>query len=385
MTKRFFFLLLLSLPVMAGAQTNPLASEQEIGERLFRIQEPINHSFTISLPGKCFLLVEFSKLSDWQDNGAFRTVVQEAAKISLRMKDSLKQPTASYRLDMHLPVGNTPVTARVTEQAGSTNFVMLNDHDQAPLKIGMDTVNVLKTLRYEKSNTRKMQVQYTFILKEMNQMQELAANEHWMNETAAFLDSVVFSYRRRWHNQDAWHHQLFVSYRPEETEPQKRLVINEAKDKNEPTGIFKMLFYDVGFGVSLLRNTLSPVSEFGFTVVLYRDKTSSFFTRVSANSFALFEREPDGNFKGYSSSFVNIEFGTTNEKSIYALPLYLASIGFGVKIDGKYDHPSFERDWYKLFFRYNITKTFSVRPEFYLTPKRKDDGFLGIGFNLRIL
>lgn len=383
--KYFFSLLLLCLPGFAPAQETPIASEQEIGSRLFRLQEPVNYSFTIALPEHGFMIVEFPKFNDWQDGGAFRTVVQEAAKVSEQLKDSLKIPTAAYRLDMHLPISNTPVTARISEQAGSTNFVLLNDRDQAPLKIGMDTVRVLKTLRQEKETTRKVQVQYTFILKEMAQIQTLAADESWMTETSSFVDSVMSVYRSEWSNPGAWYHQLFVQYRPEETELSKRLVINKKENENAQAGIFRMIYYDIGFGMSLVRNTIAPATEIGLTVILDKERESTFFTRFSANSMGLFEKKPDGNFKAYGSTFVNFEIGTTTEGTTYALPLYTASLGFGVKIGSKNDHPSFQRDWYKLFFRYNITKTLSFRPEFYITPKRDDEGIVGITVSLRII
>lgn len=386
--QRFFLLILLTLPAFTLAQTSPLkpiATEQEISDRYFELPPDVHHHFVIGLPQDNFLIIEFPRLSDWQDQGAFRSMLQQAANISARMKDSLKNPASAYRLDIHLPVKNTPATVRIKESAGNGNFMMLNDHDEAPLKIGMDTVRVLKNMGEKEvdGELRKTQVQYTFILKEMGQLQQLAGDEDWIASTAGMTDSIVQTYRRKWRDQDAWFHDLYVSYRP--NLPGSPLVINQKEREEDSRGIFKAIKYDISFGMSLVRDRLGPNTEIGLSYIPYQERRSALFFRLSASSLALFERKPDEQFKAYPSTFVNIEIGTTNVDKMYTVPMYLASMGFGVKIGNKNDHPSFQRDWYKLFFRYNITKAITIKPEFYMTTKRDDEGFVGMTVNLRIL
>lgn len=367
----------------------PVTPEQEISSKLFSLQGETNHHFSIGLKDNNFLLVAFNRLSDWRDTGAFRLVMRQAASIAHRMQDSFGSPLNSRHLQIHLPIKNTPITARMQSNSSNAGIVVLNDQDHAPLKIGMDTITVLKTLGErrsedsdEKEKKEKAQVQYTFLLKDLSQIEALAADEEWIAHTSALIDSIVNTYRRRWRNQDLWYHNLYVSYRPEETAG-KRLVVNHRMANEETQGLRKALNLDYGMGISLVRHTLAPNADVGITYIFEHDKSENAFARISMNSLFLFGRDASNNIKSYGMAFANIEAGATVGNS-YPLPFHLISLGFGVKINSRNTHPDYDRDWYKFYFRYGVTKAIILSPEFYLTPKKQEQNWMGFSLSLRL-
>lgn len=385
----------LCLPVAAFGQQKrnlpPVMPESAIVSRLFEMPEKdINYQFTLSIPHGNFLIVEFKQLTDWRDQGAFNKVTATASGIAGQYGPESKNEQNSKRLDIHLPIENEPVTARFRENHINPDLKIFAAGDNAPLKAGMDTIRVLKTLAEEKNtegDKEKIQVQYTFLLKDIKQIADLAADHDWQEQSAGVIDSVVQHYRGKWHHPNLWYHQLYVSYRPEDTDPQRRLVINNKRAEDEQGGLGKALHSDIGIGIGLIRNTLAPMSELGISYQFVADNDAYLYTRLSMNSFVLYNRQADNTYKTASTGMINIELGTGAAQRSGLVPYYRISIGFGVKV-GSYkkdaSDPADSRDLYKIFARYGITKALSTSLDAYLVPKHQERNFLGLSLILRI-
>jgi len=392
-------LLATAMTVSAYAQTSgkkyfpPLRSETEISKELFNIpDEELSHHFSVALPQNGFLLVEFKNLSYWKDNGAFSKVVAAADMVADNYKDSMLNERSSKLLEVRIPIKNEPITARLHQSYDNANVLSFSPEGKAILKLGMDTIRLVKTLE-EKTvakETEKVQIRYTFLLKDVNQIHELAQDKQWMSEISGMIDSVVNVYRNKWHQQDAWFHSLYVNYDPAKKDAQ-RLVINNRANEEDPGGFKKVMFMSASIGPTLMRSSWCPNAEIGFGANLYSDREGTLFTMLSMNTMYRYVENAPNTFKGYTTTFINGEIGVASASGQFApwMPFYRISLGLGVKLNygqKEYLDPSTSGNIYKLFFNYSITKAFTVSPEFCTNFKNDPTrNWIGLAFKLRFL
>jgi hypothetical protein len=389
---------------MAAAQLSlplppkPVRSGQDIIHGLFQIPEQeLNYNFTTVLPGGNYMIAGFRRLSDWRPDANLNGLVAIAGHVLDGYRDSMQDGRSSKKLEVHIPISNTPVTSRyqswsdpdlVTESAGVRSI----------LKISMDTLRIVKNIairppREEGGEEEIVQVQYTFLLKDMNQFRQLAKEVGWQEKTVAVFDSLVAVQRHKWTRQDAWFHYMYVRYEPEAANSKKVLQVRTSLNTGNEVYGNKVFNVDAGFGVLLVRNTICPNVEVGLNWNFYSDKEESAFARLSMNTFMRFEEQADKTFKGYSTAFLNAELGSRSANANTRLPFYQFSLGFGYMLHtntGKYREfrdPSMSADMYKLFFNYSISKAITITPEFVSNLKRQNkggNGWVGLGVLLRI-
>lgn len=396
LTKRSLTCLLcLSLSTITWAQNKkkifpPITPEKEVVNNLFNLKEDaIKNHFTINIPGGDFLVIEFNNLSDWRDTGAFYNVMAATSTVLDKYRDSLRNPLTGKKVNIHLPISGQPITSRFSQSLDNGNLISIDADGTAPLKIGMDTIRVLKNLGTKKTydGIETVQIQYSFLLKDINKFKAIAANKQWQQQTAAIVDSVVGMYHKRWRDEDAWYHRLYVNYDPAANADQ-RLTINQKVQENEKVfPQYDMLTFNGGFGVSLVRNTLCPNVDFGLSYYFYADKQILTFTRLSLNAFERFQEQPDRSFQTYTTAFVNLEIGTESNSKSSKLPFYSSSIGFGYKLVTKDQinrDPSMSYNMYRLFFNYGLSRSIVVTPEIVGNFKQKDkyNGWFGLGIKV---
>lgn len=388
MNIRILLIIAVLLPAVSQAQMKnlPVKNEAELKHDLFELEDyQYNHAFKTALPGDNFLLIDFHKWSYWPDTSVLQQIFNIAARAANSAKDSLSNPLTSKRIDVHVPVKNQPITMRFAEYDDGSDLVVLNYDQQAPLKLGMDTIRILKTFAVEKSDDEeeieeRHEILYTFILKDFKKMKELADNHAVIADVAATFDTQVKIRRDRWNREDTWYHDIDISYSPMEAEEKNKLVV-----ENHGT-ILKGIEAKYYIGASLFRNSLVPDVEIGLS---YKWPISSIGeyanVRISSNALGHFERINESTYNFYNTTFVNIEFGTLVNKSGTVIPIYETSLGFGYMFT---DLPSLKPyKCYKMFWHYSLSPAMRITPEFYLLSRKNQENYIwaGLTIALRIL
>lgn len=361
---------------------NPVKNEKAINRQLFELgREEHNHIFQVILPGDNFLLIDFARMSTWPDTSVLPLVFNTAAATAASVKDSFKSLNNSKRIDIHMPVKNSPLQVRLTEHSGS-ELLHIQYGSQAPLKVGMDTIRILKTMEaeYDKDNgEERSEIQYTFVLKSLSEIEKLADNKELIADIAQTIDSVVQAKRSRWNKQDRWYHHIGIKYNPLEPEKAKQLKVQH------PAGFFKGLDANYYWGATLFRNTLAPYLEVGGSYKWPGDIGEYDYVRVSLSAIGLFERQSESVYNYYSASFVNAEIGTWINKTDTWIPVYETSIGFGYMFT---DHPSMRQHHVgKMFFNYSISPAIRITPDLYVLFRKGQDNYVwgGLTVSVKIL
>ncbi|MBL7711822.1 MAG: hypothetical protein JNL13_05135 [Chitinophagaceae bacterium] len=359
---------------------------------LFEVKDyDLKHHFTIATGKGSYLVFEMERLSAWKGKEDFFRYTETILPVLAQYRDSLtRRPMSTKRLDIHIPVQNTPLISRFSEHMINSNLQALNDKETVALKMTLDTLRIVK--KFEDRKIQGEQVpehfQYTFFVKNLADVKELLADKSWLNHSAGLIDSVVTAYRKEWRSQDAWFHHLFVSYDPSRSTKKQLLVTRQLSEQNG-VNTQDMISFSAGFGAGLVRNTICPTADIGLQLTFYSDHESTFFTRLSMNSFTRFEEQTGQRFKAYATTFVNAELGFGVNRSNTKLKPYSLSMGFGYKLLNKHQadrDPSLPRYLYRLFFNYDLGKGIVITPEFYsdFASKATTRGWGGLSVTFRL-
>ena len=353
-----------------------LSSTARLQKKWFDYDEDkARYQFTIALDKDESLTIRFRTLSEWTSVNDFMNAFAATDKVMAAYKDSLLQEQYTQVLNVHIPVNQKNIIARFSQYNESANLMTINSDGAAALKLGMDTLNVLQL----KAGIQK--IQYRFILKKLGNYTAYAQDEYWKNKTAAAIDSIVNEYRRKWKKPDAPGHGLTVSYNPMKNESS----VSQGRPLKQ-----SVLLIEAGIGVSLIRNTLCPNVDYGIGIRFNKDKEEANFLRVSASGFYRFAETSPNKFKGYPTTFINLEFGSESTHNNPHSFFYKTSLGIGYKLLNKKEEdrdPTISKQMYRLFFNYSLNKFLVITPEFVTNFKKgdKNDNWFGLSVNLRIL
>lgn len=379
MFRKIIIVLLSVVPVLTYAQFGnmPVKNETQLREDLFELKnEYYNHSFRAALPGDNFLLIDFHKMSYWPDSAFMHTVFETAAQVADGMSDSFKSPLTSKRIDIHMPVKNRPLTVRLNEHTNEANIVMINYDQQLPLKLGMDTIRILKTFAEAGESKHTPQVLYTFLLKDLDDMQSLANDVNAISNTAGAFQTEVRALRKRWSREDTWYHEVDITYNSIENR-------NTTVNRNE--GIVKGFDAAYYLGASVFRNTIAPSLEVGGSYKWPVANGNFMQVGISLTTLAQFERNSESDYNFYNTNFVNIEFGTLVNKTNTLIPLYETSLGIGYM---QTDHPSLiPHECMRLFWHYSLSPSMRITPEIFVLFRENQENYVfpGITVSLKIL
>lgn len=361
--KIFIALSLICLSSTGYAQKfrTPVKNEDNLKTALFELSETKqNHVFQVAMPGDNFLLIDFEKMSYWPDTNMIYTIFDIAGKVAASTKDSFSSAAHAKRIDVHVPVKNMPLQLRLNDHNDGTDMLVLNYDQQAPLKLGMDTIRVFKTLSASTDKwgeEQREELQYTFILKDLTDMIPLAENTELVSGIANTFDSVVNSKREGWSNEDTWYHSIGVRYSPMEDKDKQVQMDNMGR-------IFKAIDVDYYLGVSLFRNSLTPYIDVGASYKWPGERSEYNFVKLSASTLAHFERISEANYNFYNTMFLNVEMGIMVNQSRTKLPVYETSIGFGYMLS---DLPSLEQHQVlKMFWNYSLSPAVRITPDIYI-------------------
>ena len=359
-------------------------------ENLFEIKsDDLSHHFTIKINNGEYIVFELRKLSDWQGKEAFERSLLAVVPVLVQYKDSFQNLIASKRLDIHIPSKEEPIISRFNQNMINANIQSMLKNESSPLKMTLDTLRIVKKFMSSSNQSENdmVQFQYTFLLKDINNSSNIISNKQWREQTADMIDSVVLHYRNAWSNQDSWHRHLYVVYNPQEPLATKRLSVYARVTEDKGVNTQDMLSFNIGYGASLIRNTICPNIEFGMQFNFYADRDGRLFTRVSLNQFVRFQEQSSSSFKGYNNQFIGVEFGIESNSWNPKNSFYSTSLGFGYKLANKHVEdrdPSFSQNMYKIFLNYGINRTFYISTELYADFKSRNSSWFGIALNFKV-
>lgn len=363
----------------------PVVSETDIKHRLFSLpQEEPNFYFRVNLQDDNFFIAEFTKIGHWQGKGAIQDIFDKAASTTEAVADSFASATASKKLEIHIPIANAPLTLRLSEHAENNRIMALSGQTRHALKIGMDTISILKTYSEDKlkNTTELAQVKYTFILKNLNDIYNLKSNTTLIADIEHTLDSLVQRKRDQWMADNAWYHSMRAEYSPHATD-KKRL-------KKEITGTGMQAFdLNVSLGATLLQNNIAANSEAG---IGYRWKTTTpnryNHVGVSLNALVL-TQDLLNTPRLHNLTFVNLSFGTLYQNKRMLIPIDQVSVSVGYKIAND-PHPVFDKQILRYSFNLSVSNLLTISPEYYYFLDNYDfdtgaqSGFFGISLKLKL-
>ncbi|WP_276134688.1 hypothetical protein [Polluticoccus soli] len=338
----------------------PVTSEKDINKTLFDLDTlDASYYFRANLPDNNYLTIEFKKLGYWPDKGFLKQVVSTAREVAANVADSFKRPGTSKRIDINIPISYEPLTVRTTEHITESNVVVMDKGSNMPLKIGMDTIRVLKTFAKipHKHYPSLVQVQYTFILKDLDQINTLF-NEQLVDSVETAFDNLVQKKEDKWMFPNAWYNGLDAVYDPYNPKAKKVMTTEGAG------GMFNGIDADFNIGASLFRNDLAPNLGVGLNYKwLMRDRNYMFFG-ASMSMLGLFDRV--GNkINAYDLTFINFEWGSIFTKQNTILPLYRSSIGVRYLLHDEFTHPTVGRDGWGFYGKYSLSRSTSISMDLY--------------------
>lgn len=354
----------------------PVTSESEINKTLFDIDTlDANYYFRANLPDNNYLTIEFKKLGYWPDKGFLKQVVSTAREVAASVADSFKKPGTSKRIDINIPISYEPLTVRTTEHMTESNVVVMDKGSNMPLKIGMDTIRVLKTFAkiHHKHYPSLVQVQYTFILKDLDQINTLF-NEQLVDSVETAFDNLVQKKKDKWTFPNAWYNTLNAVYDPYNPKAKKVMT-------TEGAGILRGFGIYASIGASLFRNDLAPNLTAGLNYKwLMRDK-NYMFAGASFTQLGLFDRV--GNkINAYDLMFINAEWGTMLTKPNTLLPVYSVSIGGRYLLRDKFTHPTVPGDTWGFYGKYSLSRSTSISMDLYFLEPEESTFGVTVLFNI---
>ena len=275
--------------------------------QLFRLNPGrCNNHFDFTLPNNGKLIVDFLRLSDWGNQNQLQDIAETAAGQVRLLKDSFSDNYSSKLIALNIPVNGKVISVQYDEDKSAKNQLAYKDGSYYQLKTSFDTVRIVKNIGIRTKplvDSGIIQVQYTFILKDINDIQALADNPEILQRIGEAADSAINKQRKRWSHQDARHHALYLTYNPGAPQP---MISNIADDGSALSFIAKniKIYLAVGFG-AYTGNNISPYFDEGISYLIPSRGRMQPFVGLNMTLFGLL------NTNGISNYYYtyNLEYG----------------------------------------------------------------------------
>jgi hypothetical protein len=375
--------------VQAQMYSMPFAEQKsDKVENLFSSNEDeLDLHFQININKGVNLNFSLTRTGLWQGKEEFIKPLQLADEQLRLYADSFKAFANARHMDIHINADNK-VISRLRSAESNKELRINSNGTLEALKMNSDTLRIVKAYPNFRKGSKSLteRTQYTFELKDLKDCSLMLKDDEWIDKAVHLIDSILRVYKGKWNNPDAEFHSLYVKYLPQDTirplQISKRLLGNY--DKMEG-----LLVLNGGFGTTLVRNTICPSVNVGILFHLRSEEKYIPFVRVSMNTFMRFEEQANKKFRNYSTGFVNAEFGIQGNESVATNKNLLFSMGIGYKLTTKdqfFQDPSMDRDMYKLFFNYGLSKSIILQPELITNfrSKEKSNGWIGMTINFQL-
>ncbi|KAA5534494.1 hypothetical protein F0919_07685 [Taibaiella lutea] len=334
-----------------------------------------NHHFEYQLPNDGILKIDFLRLSDWGDKNMLSQITDIAATQVQQLKDSFRSDYSEKLLEINIPINNKVLSLNYKEDEKNKNQLAYKDGSYYQLKTGFDTIRIVKNVSIKTKpiiDSGLVQIQYTFILKDINDIAQLKSDPALMERLGNITDSVINEKRKSWNRQDATSHNLTFAV---DANNGDSLAILRG---NRPAygGHFGLF---LGFGAIVYNNSISPYVETTFAYLIPTRGKMQGFAGVNFSGFGM--RSSTSTLKttvGFYRSY-NAEIGVC-KKSMGLMP-QKTSLLIGI-MDIKDEKPLFN-----LGFNFGINRFASVGFNLAGNFKKEDKGgryVYGVNFKFNL-
>lgn len=336
---------LLFLPQILKAQSSGPAF------RLDREQE--QYTVLADLEKGDKIIIHFAKAGDWQSELTEMTRI--AAAQYQYLADSFKSLISQKNLFLKIPKDADLITLQYSENNNDGPHQMAyKNGNHFVLKTSMDTIIVLKDGGQYKdpvylsndSSQYTRQVQYTFILKDISDIKNIAANAEMLSRISHLVDSVLKN-------------------GPIKKDREKRLTIAFSNQNDSKGGMIVKPTYaigdhitiDVPIGIEILNGNLGAVTDVGYSYIDEPDSRSSFFGSLNLSTFLL----PGStlNFHNIYSG-IGIELGTADVSTGTLMNKYSIGLGYFIGKNKKNGNETVLPNMFRLYLNFPITKNINI-------------------------
>ncbi len=368
------FILCLTGMHMTSAQTLPgdwmgvmVPTPEE--ERLFRISEAqYNHRFRVALPDDNQLYIDFLRLSDWGEKHHLNEITRFAADEFERLADSFREAHTVKVMELNIPTSNKNIAIRYREERPAATQLLRKNGSYYHLKTGMDTLRVVKNTGYRTRpgfDSGIVQIQYTFIVKHLEDIRRYATDPAFLEHTGNSIDSVIAVQRGKWKRQDLRYHELRVDY-----DLAKKTALKVYTGDPVLPFMGKTVGLYLSVGAMVFKNSIAPRAEMSLAYIFPGEGNKKPFAGITINSFYLYHPGADGTVDRVYSS-INGEFGVA---TMNGLMRQKTSFGLGYV----YAQPVFRDEMIRVFVNYGASELITVGWEMNANIRRKEDVMMGI-------
>lgn len=353
--------------------TDPLLTSVQ----LFHLNpEQYNHHFEFPLPNDGTLLVDFLRLSDWGIKNQLQTVTEAAANQVKMLKDSFNNDYSTKLIEMNIPIDGRVIALNYIEEGKGKHQLAYKDGSYYQLKTGFDTIRVVKNIgirTHPLTDSGLIQVQYTYILKDLNDITTLADDPTAIEKIGNLTDETIGHYRNKWNNQDARTHQLSLKY-----DPAKEKVVKA--NTAEASGLFK--YFDIYLGIGAMiytNNSVSPYFEESIAYLIPSRTKMQPFVGFNVSGFGFFNT--NGSIGNASYLSYNLEYGLC--KRGFSFMQQKSSIMLGLMRVQSPDQTKSELFHMGFTFGFNsfLSAGFNAATDF---RKKSDKAILGVHFKFNL-
>jgi transcriptional regulator len=368
-----------------GMSTQVMAQEWKMEDTSQRIRPQMfelspnryNHHINVALPNDGTLQVDFLRLSDWGEQNRIAFMASTAKTHVSALKDSFKSNYSTKLVAINIPIDEELVSVKYGEDMSQRNQMVWKNGEYYQLKTGFDTIRIIKNIGTRKkplSDSGLIQMQYTFILKDLSDIQSIASDPILLERIGKDMDSVIFAYRKKWGKQDMRGHYLNVDI---DNERAKKTVV---KSSNNVKYFFRNhIGASVAFGGTVFRNNVSPYFDISLAYLFPSNTNMHDFIGLSISSFSQFT------LNNYDRTYnlTSLEFGVCQKN----ISLMQKKTSFTVGILTS-DYEIKDEMWMSIGVNYGINSYLSVGLNSFIsfedTKNKQEDGFIGVNFKFNL-
>jgi|GEM_PF-1973788 len=325
-------------------------------------------SIIAKLPNEGTLMVHFKRITDWKSKEELQRITRMAIEQYQNLQDSFKLPLAQKDLFLKLPVNEELMAIQYQEKKDSAHQMIYKNGEYFSLKSTYDTLRVIKDLEItdkirkgEDSSDYKRQIEYIFVLKDLNHIYELKSSEaieHIGNQ----VDSVKNKYLKKW------------TY-PETVDKSLAIRIDSSTKVENKSSFLKNLTPNYGFGIELFNGKLATTIDLGWFYVWDKYQKESGFLGLNINTYTF----PQMDYKESSIYYsFNMEFGIANtttgflnNKSAIGIGYFVANFG---ATNNKYNLSNMTRMYLSFPLSSNLTLSLDMMTNWKISQKAIDEG-----------
>jgi len=321
------------------------------------------------------MILELSDVTDYQNFRNMDSLLATLMKDIVFYKDSLAaDPTGHVRIDYVINSDYSFKKIRFKKYPSDGNIFMNQNGEVSKLKFEHDTVRIIiqcsKPGISRKANPCMIpySVQTTFLLGNYYDVDRIIAD----NALKGIIDTLEKESQPKQKKKQHFPDPVTIIYNPYYSGPGRfskfSILLDNEYDYVLRRKSNKSLTANVTIGAGLIRNTITPMADFGIQYNRYWNNNHNIF-RLSASPYYFFDKDENGNYKVNNNWFVNIDMGSIYEQNAPGWFGKECTIGLGYLFyqQGGY----FKNTTFKIFTDLQVIPWITIVPEVIVTDNFK--------------